>query len=820
MIADPQAGVNHRQKLHTYFSPVPTQNSDSPPINTDTMEELFNHLHRGGEWAHYWTPNSGQYYTDKNKEQVERKISCWFPTQNRPPVPASWEDRNVYFCVHPQTTKQAENARARISTTAAINCCFAEFDVKDYGSKEIILNHLDSLPIYPSVTIDSGGGIHGYWLIEHPLMIEDHNRNCIRTVQSEWVNLVGGDPGARDLARVLRVPGTKNRKSHFAPNYPTVTIIEANFNRLFRFVDFEELTEELRRATVAKAVERVELGLRGNVTTQSTIYAFNEQNKIEDVLSAYGYEHHHGNRWNRPGGDNGSVDVKSDQNISFHHNPADVLHITKNGSTTYIDPFEAYSIFEHGGDRNAAVVAIKKQWGVFVEARTPVAPSSEHDRIVDKTTGEILQALDNQTTNGYTDGLDEDQQEEIIEDRHPLDVDIMEELDLGWVDDCTSFMHELTGSQVNFSRLTALVTVATAIQRKARVQLSFGPIYPNIYGCVIAPSTSFRKSTAIGQASKFLHAAMLDDLMIPAYGSMEGLVQQLSETPNALMLRDEIATLLSSDKVRYLKDLKQVLTQLYDCEPIKRRLRKEEIKVRSPYLNILGATTPEKFYSSTMPSDWADGFLPRWLWALPEGDPYWDAMPTMMTTDTFERMQQMVLPLMNIEKRRSKDFKLEGESLNMWSKWNIDAQKAAFAAEDENAAAISGRYATYAMKFALILASVNNSWGTITEETMQTAIYLADNYKAVAYRLLSEADNHKVTGSNIMKCFTAIKRKSLELKRGLTPREVGQYAGLRKKQRDACLEKLEEIGAVISNKVGRTKQFTPAVDELQPRKWN
>lgn len=405
------------------------------------------------------------------------------------------------------------------------------------------------------------------------------------------------------------------------------------------------------------------------------------------------------------------------------------------------------------------------------------------------------------------------------EERNPLDVDVTEGLNLGWIDDCTALMHELTGSQVSFNQLTALVTAAAAIQRKARVRLSFGTIFPNIYAGIVAPSTSFRKSTAMNQARSFLHTAMLENLIIPAHGSVEGLMQQLSETPNALMIRDEVAPLLASDKVRYLKDMKQTLTELYGCEPVKRRLRMEEIKITSPYLNVLGATTPDKFYSSTTPSDWADGFLPRWLWALPEGDPYWDATPTMMTVETIARIQKLILPLMNLDKREEKDFILQGESLAMWSKWRIDAEKAAFAVDDENAAAIIGRYATYAIKFALILASVNDSWGIITEATMQTAINLADNYKAVAYRLLSEAENHKVTGSNIMKCFMVIKRKSLDLGRGVTAREVGQYTSLRKMQLTPCLDKLEELGAVISQKVGRTKQFIPAVDELQPRKW-
>lgn len=537
---------------------------------------------------------------------------------------------------------------------------------------------------------------------------------------------------------------------------------------------------------------RQEAILRHQNDGTSVIDAFNQRHNIGDLLAQHGYTEGHRGRYSRPGQPD-SMGVVVVDDISFHWSSNDPLHrVNGSGRPLPIDAFNVYTEFEHNGDVRKAIKSAAEAMGMAHEpGQRQKIPTIEW------------------TTTPEEEG-----------ERNPLDVDIKDDLNLGWIDDCTAFMHELTGSQVNFNRLTAIVTAATAIQRKARVNMSFGSIYPNCYGCIVAPSTSYRKSTAAGQAPKFLNTAMLDDLMIPAHGSTEGLMQQLSETPNALMLRDEIAPMLASDRVKYLKDLKQVLTELYGCEPVKRRLRTEEVKIHSPYLNILGATTPEKFYSSTTPGDWADGFLPRFLWALPEGEPYWDAMPTMMSIDTIARMQQMVVPLMKFEQKKETDFILQGESLSMWSAWKIAGEKAAFKADDENAAAIIGRYGIYAMKFSLILASVNDSWGIITEETMQTAIHLADNYKAVAYQLLSEADNHKVTGSNIMKCFTVIQRKSAELGRGVTPREVGQYTSLRKKQYQPCLDKLDDIGAVMWKKVGRTKQYITTIDELQPRKWN
>ena len=56
-----------------------------------------------------------------------------------------------------------------------------------------------------SVIIDSGGGYHCYWLLVESFVLDDDEaRSRADRLQKAWVELVGGDNGARDLARVLR----------------------------------------------------------------------------------------------------------------------------------------------------------------------------------------------------------------------------------------------------------------------------------------------------------------------------------------------------------------------------------------------------------------------------------------------------------------------------------------------------------------------------------------------------------------------------------------------------------------------------------------
>lgn len=410
-------------------------------------------------------------------------------------------------------------------------------------------------------------------------------------------------------------------------------------------------------------------------------------------------------------------------------------------------------------------------------------------------------------------------EDETDEPPNALAVEPVRNLALGWITDYTNLMFDLTASPKEFHQLAGLITVATAIQRKARLRLSFGDVHPNLYGCIVAMSTVYGKTTAIYKPRSILSAAMLDNLLIPSHGSSEGLIQQLSESPNALMIRDEIGTLFSSDKVKYLKDYKQDLTALYDCTPYNRRLRNEGISVPRPYLNILGATTPERFYGGITQNDWSDGLLPRWLFVVPEGRPNFDATPVALTDEHTNKINRLALKLMEIDRYPEKDFTLTSNALSIWSDWRKAGLMAAYEAQDNTAMAIIGRYATYALKFAIILAAINDSWGIISPEIMQTAMHLADNYKHTVNRIITEADRHRVTGAKIQKVFGVVKAKNKD-GQGVTLRIVQQFANLSRQEAQQCIEQLVEYGAVITNEVGKSTRYINAVTELQLKKWS
>jgi hypothetical protein len=197
---------------------------ENKPQDTNKFNALLTHLWRGAPFGYFWT-------IDGDGE----KQTHWRHTKNENSI--GGEYHAVYFSVNPANNSYGwrPDRRAHNNDIGAINCFYSEFDFKDFDSREACEMHIDALPLPPSVIIFSGGGYHAYWLLEETLTLTEDNRARVKRVQAEWVKFVGGDVGAKDLARVLRVPGFENRKEKYAPDYPTVAMVRCDLGQMYTF---------------------------------------------------------------------------------------------------------------------------------------------------------------------------------------------------------------------------------------------------------------------------------------------------------------------------------------------------------------------------------------------------------------------------------------------------------------------------------------------------------------------------------------------------------------------------------------------------------
>jgi len=87
-------------------------------------------------------------------------------------------------------------------------------DVDVRNAKPGLVNFLNLTGGFDTLTVRTpSGGYHCYWLLDRPWMLETaDDRKRASKLQAAWVLLMGGDTQSKDLARVLRVPGTHNYK--------------------------------------------------------------------------------------------------------------------------------------------------------------------------------------------------------------------------------------------------------------------------------------------------------------------------------------------------------------------------------------------------------------------------------------------------------------------------------------------------------------------------------------------------------------------------------------------------------------------------------
>lgn len=134
--------------------------------------------------------------------------------------------RNRVLSTRGEAPASLQHFRGYAATAAVMPGLWLDIDIasdahKKKGlptSREAALAFLEGFPFAPSVTVESGGGVHLYWLFTTPWILEDEEERgiaaaLIRRWQERIRRAVDYTVDAtHDLSRVLRAPGTTNHK--------------------------------------------------------------------------------------------------------------------------------------------------------------------------------------------------------------------------------------------------------------------------------------------------------------------------------------------------------------------------------------------------------------------------------------------------------------------------------------------------------------------------------------------------------------------------------------------------------------------------------
>jgi hypothetical protein len=190
-------------------------------------------------------------------ERLERKRSYWFKTVAEAVTFAAAHNVNLYAGVALSPQDYGPHNRCKAKNAVGLVGVFADLDVAGPGHKidDLPATMSDALAILPpnfvpSMILDSGHGLQAWWLFEKPWIFGDaEERASAQELTKAWHRCIEARAAAQgckvdavhDLARVLRVPGTINRKD----GLPDVEarIIEINDVR-YNVEDFAGVLQE------------------------------------------------------------------------------------------------------------------------------------------------------------------------------------------------------------------------------------------------------------------------------------------------------------------------------------------------------------------------------------------------------------------------------------------------------------------------------------------------------------------------------------------------------------------------------------------------
>lgn len=262
-----------------------------------------------------------------------------------------------------------------------------------------ITDHIAGLKIQPSAVMCSGGGAHCFWYFTEPVRFDDDaTRQRFEAALEAWVRFNGGDGGAKDTNRVLRVAGTVNAKKHYVKMAGAplpVTWVAFDAGRRFSYSDLCAAMPATWDAPITERRERARRTFAGGAAATPhnagdlpdtpAVRRFNRDHRITDELRRAGCTWLHSNRWLSPQQSSNQSSLTADPatNTAYafsSHNPV--------GREGVIRCADIALQLDYGGDVDAFLASISSDLPDFDHLKR-VAQFGDIERLVRQRLAEL-----------------------------------------------------------------------------------------------------------------------------------------------------------------------------------------------------------------------------------------------------------------------------------------------------------------------------------------------------------------------------------------------------------------------------------------------
>lgn len=339
---------------------------------------------------------------------------------------------------------------------------------------------------------------------------------------------------------------------------------------------------------------------------------------------------------------------------------------------------------------------------------------------------------------------------------------------------------------------TAISCIAGALRRRTFFDMGYFLLYPNMYIVLVGPAGRCKKSTAMRIGRGMLSAVPGLEFTTDSV-TRERLIQDLSmaykDGQSAMTAySSEFASLLTSSGM----DMVVFLTDIFDSPT--EWSHKTKVggtnKIKFPFLNLEGATTPD-WISKAMPLDTVGiGLTSRIIFVHADTPRIRPAFPKL--TDAQKQLNEiLVQDLISISDVQG-EYHLTAECRKTYEDWYLERAENPNVSGDPRLAGYFERKPMHLLKLAMIVAASYRDETIITQEDLLMAMSLFDQIESKMTKVFAGV------GKNPINADREDVAEAIRFSGGMT---IGQLTSkfsyaLRREELAECLDTLVVIGSV------------------------
>lgn len=268
----------------------------------------------------------------------------------------------------------------------------------------------------------------------------------------------------------------------------------------------------------------------------------------------------------------------------------------------------------------------------------------------------------------------------------------------------------------------ALSTLAGTIRRRAFFDMQYFLLYPNMYVVLVGPPGRCKKSTAMRIGRDYIREVPGINFSSDST-TRERLILDMAQTlvdghSSMTAYSTEFASLLASSGM----DMVVFMTDIYDCPPewSHRTKMGGTNKIKGPYLNFLGATTPD-WIARSLPLDTVGiGLTSRIIFVYHDTPRIRDSFPQLSAEQ--RALRDLLIKDLQTVAQINGEYKFTPEAMALYRAWDLKRQADPNPTGDPRLAGYFERKPMHIIKTAMLLRASKTNDLMMTTDDFELAL--------------------------------------------------------------------------------------------------